>query len=201
MDFSSETGAQLCDGEAEELALCAQNGVRGAFGRLYDTFAHRVYAYLYRRTFCRSTAEDLLSQTFLKALEKLDSFDARRGNFSAWIFRIARNTLFDQSRFRKRFFFTGDMWDMPSSADVEIDAENHALRERLKPYLEELSPREREILFLRIWDGLSHKEIAAVLGKSETSCRMAFSRTIEQLRKRMPLETFLLLFLVQKLIG
>jgi len=64
--------------------------------------------------------------------------------------------------------------------------------ESLKPYLAKLSSEQRDILMLRLWEEKSYKEIAEVLGKSEASCKMAFSRSIKTLRKQMPLHLFLL---------
>jgi DNA-directed RNA polymerase specialized sigma24 family protein len=50
-------------------------------------------------------------------------------------------------------------------------------------------------VLMRVWDGLSYAEIAAVLGKGESACKMAFSRAVAELRKRAPLAALLLILL------
>ena len=182
---------------AESLAAGAAAGDREAFGKLYEQFFDRIYRYIYYRTLNRESAEDLCSRTFLKALDSLDSFDAGRGSFSSWLYRIAANSVTDEFRKSGRYETVTDIWDFPGSEDHTVDVHNRIYWEKLKPVFDRLPPERKEIVLLRVWDGLSFPEIAAVTGKTEAACKMSFSRTIEQLRKSVPF-SMLLMFIVFK---
>lgn len=170
-----------------------------AFGDLYDAHVGQVYRYLYYRTHHRETAQDLTSQTFLKALDRSASFDAERGTFQAWIYRIAHNVLVDHFRAARETVDIDDIWDLRSDHDVNRDAETRERVETLRPYLQALPKEQRELILLRLWDGLSHAEIAAVTGKSEAACKMGYSRAIARLRRDMPAALFLFLLLTRHL--
>jgi RNA polymerase sigma-70 factor, ECF subfamily len=181
--------------DADRLALRSRNGDREAFGRLYESFAKRIYAYFYYRTLRRETAEDLTSAVFVKALEALDGFKPEPGGFAAWIFTIARNALTDHYRRSSRVEAVGDLssgvWDLADPGDLEMEAVERDRWERLKPYLARLSGEQREILIMRLWDELSYREIARLLGKNEGACKMTYSRALSFLREAMPLSLFI----------
>ncbi len=168
------------------------------FASLYDAHVRDIYKYLYYRTQHRETAEDLTSHVFMKALDKFDSYDASRGTFIAWAYRIARNALIDHYRSTRSTLDIEDVWDLQSDADVARDAEARERVEKLQPYLKALSKDQRELLLLRLWDDLSYAEISKMIGKSEDACKMAFSRTLAKLRKEVP-ASILLLFLFMHL--
>ena len=89
------------------------------------------------------------------------------------------------------------IWDLAVDEDFTLDAERRDLWERTERHLRRLAPEQREIVILRIWDGLPYREIGALLGKSENSCKMAFSRALGLLREAMPL-SLLLAFLAAR---
>jgi len=171
-----------------------------AFEAQYDAYVRKIYAYVYYRTQHRETAEDLTSLVFLKALDKLGSFDASRGTFSAWIYGIARNALTDHYRSARDTVDIDDVWDLRSDSDVVRDAEARERVEKLRPYLQALPKDQRELLFLRLWDGLSYAEIAELTGRSEDACKMAFSRTVAKLRKDVPASLIALLLITHRLL-
>jgi len=173
--------------EADMLAQRSREGDREAFGRLYDIFSKRIYSYIYYRTLSRETAEDLTGAAFLKALEGLGGYEPGKGGFAAWIYGIARNAIADHYRRESRLESLDDergagLWNLADDADLALDAENRDLWERLKPLLAGMPAEQREILVMRVWDGLSHGEIARILGKSEGACKMAYSRAMATLR-------------------
>lgn len=173
--------------DLQALALSSQQGDREAFGKLYDHFAKKIYNYLYYRTYRRALSEDLTSLTFLKALEKLGTFKPDRGTFSAWLYRIAHNALMDHFREKKGQVSLDDVKEIAGKSDVESDAENRLKWQKLEPFLKKMSSRERDIILMRVWDGLSYREIGEVLGSSEASCKMAYSRAVRTLRSELPL--------------
>ena len=177
-----------------ELVLSAQAGDSRAFGSLYDLYFDKIYRYLHYRLQNREVSEDLASQTFLKALQKLGSFDPGKGNFSAWLYRIARNTLFDHYRTGHPAAELGAAEDI-SSGNLEREVEARLKLKAVKEELERLSPEQKDIVLLRVWDGLSYKEIADILGKTEGSCQMAFSRAVVKLKEGFPAMAALLLLM------
>ncbi len=183
------------------LARKSQNGDREAFGKLYETFAKRIYAYVYYRSYHRESAEDLTGTIFLKALEKLHTFRPQEGGFQAWLYGIARNTLTDHYRQRAKSASLEssavDVWDIADTGTMELDVQNRDNWERLKPFLAGLSLDQREIILLRLWDGLPYREIAAITGKSQDACKMSYSRALAFLRQAMPLSLFIA-FLLEK---
>jgi RNA polymerase sigma-70 factor (ECF subfamily) len=181
--------------DADRLAARSRDGDREAFGELYELYAKRIYAYFYYRTLRRETAEDLTSAVFVKVLEALASFEPGSGGFTAWIYAIARNALTDHYRRSSRVEavgdFSGGVWDLADSGDLEMEAVERDRWERLKPYLARLSAEQREVLIMRLWDELPYREIARATGKTEGACKMSYSRALSFLREAMPLSLFI----------
>ncbi|MBI9107300.1 MAG: sigma-70 family RNA polymerase sigma factor [Spirochaetales bacterium] len=185
------------ENEPEKLAAAARAGDAQAFGSLYELYFDRIYRFIYYRCLHRETAEDLCSKTFLKALGGLTGFDSEKGSFGSWLYRIALNNLTDHFRKSGRFEVVSDVWELPSEQDPLFDAHNRLYWEKLKPVFDELEPAKKEIIIMRVWDGLSFGEIAELTGRSEAACKMTFKRTIVALRKSVPL-SMLMLFIVFK---
>ncbi|MDD5071297.1 MAG: RNA polymerase sigma factor [Patescibacteria group bacterium] len=182
----------------EKIIIKCQAGDLADFGCLYDKYIKKIYDFVYYKTLHKETAEDLTSKTFFKALENINNYSSTKGSFSSWLYKIARNTVIDNYRTEKKTIDITEIWDLKSDEDIEKDAGNRQQLEEIKKYLDKLKPEQKEIVIMRIWDGLSYREIAAITGKSEAGCKMMFSRTIAILRKEMPLALFILLLLKLK---
>lgn len=167
--------------ESEIIAQCKQGNLR-EFGRLYDEYVRKVYQFIYFKTHHRQNAEDLTSAVFLKALEKIQSFDESKGPFKAWIFGIARNAVIDHYRTLRDPLDLEDAWDAKSNQDVARDVEMELTIQSVQKYMDRLKPDQREIVLLRVWGDHSFKEIAEITGKSEAAAKMMFKRTIDTLR-------------------
>lgn len=182
------------DKESQLIKLC-QTGEIKNFEGLYEIYIDKIYKYVYYKTLDKETSQDITSETFLKALEKISTFDSSRGNFSMWIYTIARNIIADHYKQYKNIQHELDVWDLEISSDENIieNISNKNLFESLSVYLKELKPHEREILFLRIWEDLPFREIALVQDKTEAAVKMSFKRAIESLKNKVPLN---LLFII-----
>jgi RNA polymerase sigma-70 factor, ECF subfamily len=178
-----------------DLALSCQRGNLADFDALYVRHLKGVYGFIVYRVMDRMLAEDLTGQTFLKALEKINGYDPRKGAFSTWIYRIARNTVTDHYRTRHPHEDIDAFWDLQSDDDPTLDAEGSLAREQVRSMLKALPKEKRDIVIMRLWDGLSYKEIADITGKSESSLKMQFSRVIADLRTQFPPAAFALLLL------
>jgi len=176
-----------------ELVASFQAGKIEDFALLYDKYVRKIYDYIYFKTHHREIAEDLCSKTFVKCLEKLGNYQPSKGSFSSWLYRIATNTVIDHYRTQKSHANIEDAWDLDSGEDLLKDAENKDKFAEVEKLLKQLKPEQRDIVMLRIWSGLTYKEIAEISGKSEDNCKMIFSRAVGKMRSEVLL-AFLLLF-------
>lgn len=173
------------------IITACQNGDMERFGELYDRYIKKIYDFIYYKTHHKETAEDLTSKAFMKAVEKISSFQTDKGTFQAWMYQIARNTVIDHYRTQKLDANIDDIWDLGSHEDLERDYDTREKLKEVGQYLQTLNSEQREIVIMRVWQGLSHREIADILGKSEASVKMNYSRTIRSLREAMPLGLYL----------
>ena len=173
-----------------------QKGDLEKFGILYDKYIKKIYNFIYFKTHHKETAEDLTSQTFFKALDKINSFKIEEGFFSAWLFQIARNTVIDHYRTQKYNLDIDEIWDLSDDIDIERDIDTKEKLKEVEKYLKKLTSEQREIVIMRIWQGMSYREIVEVTGKTEASLKMMYSRTINKLRQDMPLALFISMLLL-----
>ncbi len=178
----------------DALVLAAKRGEGVAFGVLYDRYFDKIYRFVYYKTFVKETAEDIVSDVFHKAYERLASFDPKKGNFSQWIYRIARNAVIDHYRTQKKTVDIEDVFDIGEEDRTVAEHDVLLTMAHVRTYLEKLTPRQREIITLRVWEEKSYKEIAEIVEGTEDSVKMAFSRAMKDLREKCgPLAPILLL--------
>lgn len=160
-----------------------------AFGALYDRYVDRVYRYCHRRTGSHYDAEELTAQTFRRALEALPRYEWRGAPFGAWLFRIAANLIVDRATGRKSLSLetlteTGrepeDGCPQPLDgllAEEEIDA--------LWQAVYQLVPQQQQVLVLRYAQGLTTRETARIVNRSETATKQLVYRSLKALRERL----------------
>jgi RNA polymerase sigma-70 factor, ECF subfamily len=170
------------------LVELAKQGDAEAFGQLYDNYVSTIYRYIYYRVGGHALAEDLTSETFLRALRSLTSFRWQGRDFGAWLVTIARNLVadhFKSGRFRLEVA-TGEILDYDSAADgPEDDVLAMLTNEALVTALKKLGTDQQECLVLRFLNGLSVTETARVLGKSDGAIKQLQLRAIRNLAKLM----------------
>src|SRR3989338_1118620 len=131
--------------EEANLIIACQKGNTEAFGKLYDLYLKKIYDFLYYRTHHKQTAEDLAGTVFTKALEKIGQYNPSKAKFSTWLYQIARNTLIDHYRTLKFTENIEDIWDLPSSANVERDADTTLALEKVQAQIKLLPVLQRDI--------------------------------------------------------
>jgi len=178
-----------------QLILNCQNGDLNSFGPLYDQYIKKIYDFIYFKTHHKQTAEGLTSTTFIKALKGIGSFKSDGGSFQAWVYRIARNTVIDYYRTKKADSSLEDVWDLSTNDDIERDINTATKLEKVQQYLKKLPSEQRDIILLRLWSGLSYQEIAGIVGKTESNCKVILSRTLKKLKEDKMFEAVLLFIL------
>lgn len=168
----------------QKLISEASFGDGKSFGELYELNVERIFRFVYLRTSHRQSAEDLTSDVFLKAAGAIKRFDSESGNFTAWLYAIARNTIIDHYRTSKSTVDLESIEVLPSLEDLSLDLNNRMLLEKVQKQLLRLPPKEREVVMLRVWDGLSHREISELLGSSESAVKVAYLRGLRKLQAK-----------------
>jgi RNA polymerase sigma-70 factor, ECF subfamily len=153
------------------------------FEALYRGSRDDVFAYVAGLLRDRSAAEDVCAAAFERAYRRRRSFDARRGEPRAWLFGIARNAALDELRRRRRVTaLVADVLD-PDAVSGEDAAEGAVDRGAIRAALASLEPRDRDLVALKFFAGLSNREIAGVLGVSESNAGTMLHRAVRKLRR------------------
>lgn len=171
-------------GDDHLYTMKCQAGETEAFGVLYDRYIERIYRFVFYKTFSKEIAEDITSDVFVKALEKIHSYSPERGTFSSWLYRVARNSVIDHYRTRKTTLPFEEEFDAPMNDRTEEKLDASETLAQISKYLKTLTPRQQEIVTLRIWEERSYREIADIVGGTEDSVKMAFSRSIRDVREK-----------------
>jgi len=146
-----------------ELIQRAAGGDQGAFEDLYRRYARPVFGLALRRLGDRGRAEDAVQETFASIWRSAASYRPERGPGAPWLYAVARNAIVDRARARSET--PGDVPDEAANEPGPPDrAEQSWVAWRVHRALEELPEREREVIALAYWSGLSQSEVAEFLG-------------------------------------
>jgi len=171
-----------------EVVASAQAGDADAFGLLYDRYVDMVFRYVLFRVNDRSLAEDLTSETFLRALRRITSITYQGKDVGAWFVTIARNLILDHvksSRHRLEFS-TAEFLDSDSADDPESEVVAASVVAELIDCVRQLGDDQRDCIVLRFLQGLSVAETAAVMGRNEGAVKALQHRAVRRLATMMP---------------
>jgi len=146
-----------------ELIQRAAGGDRSAFEQLYRRYARPVFGLALRRLGDRGRAEDAVQETFASVWRSAASYRPERGPGAPWLYAVARNAIVDRARGRSEP--PTEVPDEPAREPSPAEqAEQGWVAWRVHRALEELPDREREVITLAYWSGLSQSEVAEFLG-------------------------------------
>ncbi len=169
-----------------------------ALGELYDGYGGAVFSTIHRIARDSGAAEDLTQEVFLRAWNRIPSFNLDRGSLSTWLMTIAHNSAIDFLRSRRgqqsrRNVPIDGMERWLSAGNVVTELESSAEARRVRKAMERLEPRQRELLRLAYFEGFSQSEMAehlsVPLGTVKTWMRNALWRLGEELRSEPVAET------------
>lgn len=159
-------------------------GDRDAFTELYGRFARPVLAMALRQLGDNGRAEEAAQETFAAVWRSARSYKPERGSASAWLYAVARHAIIDRARQRREPVVEVPE-EVSKEATPEEQAESSWLTWRVHAALEQLPERERAVLELAYWSGLSQSEIADYvnlpLGTVKTRTRSALRRLADEL--------------------
>jgi len=192
----TERYAQTMDAAQEQILLeRIRSGDDTGFEILVKQHAERVTRLAWRLLGRREDAEDLAQEAFLRLHRALPTFrgDSR---ISTWLYRTVTRLAIDQmrrDRLRQRLFFTRRQTDDPDPVDLASDPRANPARDlrtkqamqKLQSALADLSPRQCAIFNLRHYEGLTLKEIAALLDLGEGTVKSHLHRAVTSLRKEL----------------
>jgi len=154
---------------------------------VYEIFFPKIYNYIFYRVLHKQIAEDLVSVVFLKVAEKFDTFKPDRGSVSAWIFKIAENTLNDYFRSPRAILISFD--DLPANETPKLDFDEQTMliknetRQELYGALSKLDERTRDIISQKYFLEKTLRQIADEKGMNEKTVSTIHNRGLASLRK------------------
>ena len=148
--------------------------------QIYQDYSSKVKGYILSKINNYSLAEDLCSDVFVKVYEKLDTFDEKKASISTWIFTITRNTLIDYYRKNKDTVELKEEIAIPHEEDDSICTEENL--EKLANNLETLNTKEKTIILLHYYKGLTLKQIAENMSISYAYAKVLHKKALLELR-------------------
>lgn len=170
-----------------ELVQDVKNGDRKAFSELVVRHQRSLLRLTLRYTREQSLAEDIVQESFLKAYQKLELFEAR-ASFKSWLYQIAMNTA--KNKFRERGL------DLMNIEDTQLGVEPGAetgmvkadIQAALRAEIERLPEKQRIALTLRIFEDMSFKEIAEIMACPYDTAKANYRHALLKLRERLESE-------------
>jgi RNA polymerase sigma-70 factor (ECF subfamily) len=179
----SEPDDRGVQASAWDLVRRTQDGDAGAFGQLYDMHVDMVYRFIYYRLGDRPQAEDLTSETFVRALRRISSVSEQGHDIAAWLVTIARNLVLDhvKSAHYRLSVTTDEIFDSHSPEDTEATVLGAFDQRALLEAVQLLSPEQQESIVLRYFQGLSLAETAQVMGRNAGAVKALQHRALRRL--------------------
>jgi RNA polymerase sigma-70 factor (ECF subfamily) len=186
--FKGDNAACTETPDQQALLERASRAEPAALGEVYDQYAGKIYAYIYRRVGQAEVAEDLTGQVFMRMLEAIRRGQGWRSSFSGWLYRIAHNLVIDYYRRRGRVTLVDIDEAAPIRAthgDPVRSSESLLNREQLRAALFQLTEEQAQVITLRFMDERSIAEVADLMDKTEGAIKALQYRAVLALRRVM----------------
>ncbi len=156
------------------------------FRPLYDRYFEAIFRFVQRRTADEELSADLCSQIFLKAMQKLHTYNFRGLPFSSWLFKIAANEVSQHYRQQQKnrvvSIEDNDLGNMIEEMEESDDALHRA---NLVKVLDTLDEKDLQLIEMRFFEQRPFKEIAEIMGMTESNAKVKTYRILERLRTKL----------------
>ncbi len=167
-----------------QIIIGCKNRDSKCFSQIVDMYASRCYGYFYRLTGNNDLSDELLSELFVKLVEKIGSY--KGGSFEGWLFRIASNIFHDYLRGKQRRKKLLDVQKKQIESQItEPKQSDNKQIDKLQIQLTKLDTDSRELIMLRFYSQLSFKEIAAMRSEPIGTTLAKLHRGLKKLRELM----------------
>ena len=161
-----------------------------AFGKLYDQYYSQIFGYILKRVANLEIAQDVCSETFLKALKNLWKFRWKNISFSFWLYRIANNEIANYFRRNKYKPVSLDKVPEPIAVhnpeteilEAEQELKKHQDFLKIQEKITKFPIKYQEVITLRFFEKKKIKEICEILGKKEGTIKSLLHRGLEKLK-------------------
>ena len=195
MQSQSQENIPLSENDDAELIEQFQNGNTAVFDTLFTRYQKRTYRLVQRFVPNHEDALDITQDAFIRAYQGLSNFKSQC-QFYSWLYRITYNLCIDflrkKSRSEVMVYESEDSDELPMANFPDLRsvspakaAENKELRSQIRKAIRQLPPKQRQIFILRHWDGLSLKDIATVVGRSDGTVKAHLFHAHRNLRKHL----------------
>ena len=160
-----------------------------ALGELFDRYAPRVYAYIFRRVGDAHQAEDLTGDVFVRVIQAIKSERFWHTSFRAWLYRIAHNLVVDHYR-RQPAEIDKALDDGLAATDDDLvtTVSKRLSQQELGPAIRRLTPDQQQVLALRFGAGMTAREVAEVMNKTVGAIEALQHRALAALRRQYGVE-------------
>ncbi|MBW7990884.1 MAG: RNA polymerase sigma factor [Planctomycetes bacterium] len=167
-----------------QLIIDCKSGDSKCFSQIVDMYASRLYGYFYRLTGNKDLSDELLSELFVKLVEKIASY--KGGSFEGWLFRIASNIFHDYLRSKQRRKKLLDVHKVQIESEItEPKKSGNEQFDLLEIQLKRMDADTRELIMLRFYSQLSFKEIAKMRSEPIGTTLAKLHRGLKKLRELM----------------
>jgi len=186
-------GPRIDPATLEQWVRKAKRGDVDSYQEIYGVFARKVLNYIYRMVNSREEAEDLTQETFVAVYQKLETLNDN-SKFEPWLFRIARNFVYQKYRTHPPPAVPIDSIDEDGRPEVQVadsrkNPDEALASEELEDFVEgaiaDLPEKYREVFVLSALQGFSYQQIADIVGHSLASVKTDIHRARLEVRSRV----------------
>lgn len=151
---------------------------------IYNNYFKDVYFFIYSLSKDKHIAEDLTSETFIKAIKSIESF---KGNcdIKVWLFQIAKNSYYSYIRKHKNLIELDSVPEIKDDFDIEKSVISSEESMKIHEILHNLSEPYKEVFSLRVFGELSFRQIGSLFGKTDNWACVTFHRARNKIREEM----------------
>jgi len=154
------------------------------FRPLYNHYFESIFRFIYRRTGSENLSSDICSQVFLKAMQQIGKYQYKGVPFSAWLYRIASNEIAQYFRnTNKNRVISLESSHIGDLIEEIESSQKESYKNALIEALDELKETDVQLIELRFFEQRPFKEIAEIIGITESNAKVKTYRILEKLKK------------------